>query len=136
MLQNNLFEGETEAFDENLSSDSTCQTPNRKAVPEKPILEFGDCEKPLGKFGPSLQYLKNEENVGKFPKTEKTILGTEIVQLCIIFSGMFKIYKCEKSEHIKTYFYCQFRDYDCEWHGIPYCMSHQEGKSKMKYFIR
>ena len=45
-----------EEFTENLSSDTTVETPNKNIQIREPVLEFGAVDKPFKEFGPALEF--------------------------------------------------------------------------------
>ena len=47
---------EEEEFTENLSSDTTAETPNKNIKIREPVLEFGAVDKPFKEFGPALEF--------------------------------------------------------------------------------
>ena len=63
---------ESEEFTENLSSDTTAETPNRNIKIREPVLEFGAVDKPFKEFGPALEFegsvIKDHGHVGAILK--------------------------------------------------------------------
>ena len=49
-------DAEEEEFTENLSSDTTAETPNKNIQIREPVLEFGAVDKPFKEFGPALEF--------------------------------------------------------------------------------
>ena len=49
-------EDQEEEFTENLSSDTTAETPNKNIQIREPVLEFGAVDKPFKEFGPALEF--------------------------------------------------------------------------------
>ena len=74
---------EEEEFTENLSSDTTAETPNKNIKIREPVLEFGAVDKPFKEFGPALEFegwVMNIErswthgrlyDISKFPRSPK-----------------------------------------------------------------
>ena len=79
---------EEEEFTENLSSDTTAETPNKNIKIREPVLEFGAVDKPFKEFGPALEFegwvMKYHRFMGTILKDPSRKSSEGIVQYSII----------------------------------------------------